>query len=62
MKANDRLMRALQLARDGVAVYPLASNSKVPLKGTRGYKDAATDVETIKAGLSMSQGRTLASV
>lgn len=48
MKANDRLMRALQLARDGVAVYPLASNSKVPLKGTQGYKDATTDVETIK--------------
>ena len=48
MKANDRLMRALQLARDGVAVYPLASNSKVPLKGTQGYKDATTEVETIK--------------
>jgi hypothetical protein len=48
MKANDRLMRALQLACDGVAVYPLASNSKVPLKGTQGYKDATTDVETIK--------------
>ncbi|MCW6116203.1 bifunctional DNA primase/polymerase [Lactiplantibacillus plantarum] len=48
MKVNDRLTRALQLARDGVAVYPLASNSKVPLKGTQGYKDATTDVETIK--------------
>lgn len=48
MKANDRLTRALQLARDGVAVYPLASNSKVPLKGTQGYKDATTDAETIK--------------
>lgn len=48
MKVNERLMRALQLARDGVAVYPLASNSKVPLKGTQGYKDATTDAETIK--------------
>ena len=49
MKTNDRLTRALQLARDGVAVYPLASNSKVPLKGTQGYKDATTDVEKIKS-------------
>lgn len=47
MTANTRLTRALQLARDGIAVYPLASNSKVPLKGTQGYKDATTDIQTI---------------
>lgn len=48
MTANARLTRALQLARDGIAVYLLASNSKVPLKGTQGYKDATTDIPTIK--------------
>lgn len=59
MKANDRLMMALQLARDGVAVYPLASNSKVPLKGTRGYRDATTDVETIKGWFEHVPGANL---
>ena len=39
--------KAMQLARDGLPVFPLSSNSKIPLKDTRGYKDATTDQETL---------------
>ncbi|WP_288531239.1 bifunctional DNA primase/polymerase [uncultured Secundilactobacillus sp.] len=37
------------LARKGVPVFPLAENTKVPLKGSQGYKDATTDAEQVKA-------------
>ncbi|WP_345753439.1 bifunctional DNA primase/polymerase [Lactiplantibacillus pentosus] len=47
MTQTPALTRALQLARDGVAVYPLASGTKTPLKGSRGYLDATTDVATL---------------
>ncbi|MBS0937406.1 bifunctional DNA primase/polymerase [Lactiplantibacillus plantarum] len=70
MTINTRLTRALQFARDGISVYPLASNSKVPLKGTQGYKDATTDMQTIKGwfehvpranlGIRLDQAKLLA--
>lgn len=34
---------ALQFARNGWPVFPLAPRSKVPLKDSRGFKDATTD-------------------
>lgn len=47
MTQTPALTRALQLARDGVAVYPLATGTKTPLKGSRGYLDASTDMVTL---------------
>lgn len=38
---------ALALARQNIPVYPLVVNTKVPLKGMHGYKDATTDKPTI---------------
>lgn len=38
---------ALNLAGNGIPVFPLAPNSKVPLKGSGGYLDATTDRQTI---------------
>ena len=38
---------ALSLARKGIEVYPVSNNSKVPLKGTRGYLDATRDERVI---------------
>ncbi|MFC6201256.1 bifunctional DNA primase/polymerase [Lactiplantibacillus nangangensis] len=47
MTQSDTQARALKLARDGLPVFPLSSNSKVPLKGTKGYLDATTDIATL---------------
>ncbi|RRK09359.1 DNA replication protein [Lactiplantibacillus garii] len=47
MKQSEVLTTALKLAGDGIPVYPLAPNSKVPLKGSSGYQDATTDIQTI---------------
>lgn len=38
---------ALELARMGFAVFPLAVRAKEPLKGSRGFYDATTDPEAI---------------
>jgi hypothetical protein len=38
---------ALALAADGFAVFPLAAGSKVPRKGSNGFKDATHDVVTV---------------
>ncbi|MFB9768527.1 bifunctional DNA primase/polymerase [Lactiplantibacillus modestisalitolerans] len=47
MTSETLKSRALKIAATGVPVYPLAPNSKVPLKGSRGYLDATTDQQTI---------------
>jgi hypothetical protein len=52
---ENTLENALKLASQGVPVYPLATNSKVPLKGTHGYKDATTDTEQITAWFNNNQ-------
>lgn len=39
---------ALQFARNGWPVFPLAPYSKVPLKGSRGFQDATTDPAKIE--------------
>jgi hypothetical protein len=40
---------ALAYANMGWSIFPLAPRSKSPLKGTHGYKDATTDLATIRA-------------
>ena len=40
---------ALYYAGKGVPVFPLQPNRKVPLPGSRGFKDATTDAATIRA-------------
>lgn len=47
MKQSDALTTALRLAGAGIPVYPLAPNSKVPLKDSHGYQDATTNPQTI---------------
>ncbi|EOT47145.1 hypothetical protein OMY_01398 [Enterococcus sulfureus ATCC 49903] len=44
----NHLERALKLQKDGFFIYPLASNTKVPLKGSNGFNDATNDLETIR--------------
>jgi len=36
-------------AERGIAVFPLQPRSKIPMRGSRGCKDATTDAEKIKA-------------
>lgn len=47
MTQSETQATALRLAHDGLPVFPLSSNSKVPFKGSQGYLDATTDIETI---------------
>jgi hypothetical protein len=47
MKELQAEKPALALADHGFRVFPLSPNSKVPLKGTHGYKDATNDLETV---------------
>jgi Bifunctional DNA primase/polymerase, N-terminal len=47
-KANPFLDAALQYASRGWAVFPLVPRSKVPFKGSHGFKDATTDPATIR--------------
>lgn len=39
---------ALHYAQLGLAVFPLSPKSKVPLKGSRGFKDATKNIEEIR--------------
>lgn len=43
------LDKAIELAQQGYAVYPLIENTKKPPKGVAGYKDATNDQGTIFA-------------
>jgi hypothetical protein len=46
--SNPTLSAALEYAARGWKVFPLAPRSKQPLRGSRGFKDATTDEETIR--------------
>jgi hypothetical protein len=45
---SDLLSAALEYSRRGWKVFPLAPNSKIPMKGSGGVKDATTDTQTIR--------------
>ncbi|MBI3549879.1 MAG: bifunctional DNA primase/polymerase [Elusimicrobia bacterium] len=45
----SRLERALEYVGRGWAVFPLAPNSKIPLPGSHGFKEATTDPEQVLA-------------
>ncbi|QAS00197.1 DNA replication protein [Lactiplantibacillus plantarum] len=47
MKEFATLDKAIELAQQGYAVYPLIENTKKPPKGVAGYKDATIDQGTI---------------
>lgn len=47
-KMNDLLETALTYAKLGYKVFPLTPLSKIPLKGTRGSKEATTHLDRIK--------------
>ncbi|WP_436646527.1 bifunctional DNA primase/polymerase [Lactiplantibacillus plantarum] len=49
MKEFETLDKAIELAQQGYAVYPLIENTKKPPKGVAGYKDATNDQGTIFA-------------
>lgn len=49
MKEFATLDKAIELAQQGYAVYPLIENTKKPPKGVAGYKDATSDQNTIFA-------------
>ena len=49
MKEFATLDKAMELAKEGYAVYPLIENMKNPPKGVAGYKDATSDQNTIFA-------------
>lgn len=51
---NKTLEQALRYAKAGFKVYPLAHNTKVPIKGTNGFNSASSDPEQIKAWFSDS--------
>jgi len=43
------LAGALWYARRGIPVFPLAPESKIPRKGSAGFKDASTDEELVRS-------------
>ena len=47
--ANEKMEAALKYAAMGWRVFRLSPNSKVPISGTNGVKDATTDEATIRA-------------
>ncbi|MDN6047862.1 MAG: bifunctional DNA primase/polymerase [Lactiplantibacillus plantarum] len=49
MKEFATLDKAIELAQQGYAVYPLIENTKKPPKGVAGYRDATSDQNTIFA-------------
>ena len=50
--ANSILSAALETAALGYAVFPLAANSKAPVKGSDGLHDATTDRDRIRRALT----------
>ena len=48
-RRDELLAAALNYARLGIPVFPLPPGSKQPYPGSRGFKDATTDVDQIKA-------------
>jgi len=50
---------ALAYARQGLPVFPLQANSKKPLPGSNGFKDATTDLATIEAWWSEDPDRNI---
>ena len=55
---NQLKLAALQYASAGCPVFPLAPNSKIPYKGSKGFKDATTDLGIIKQWWSETAGGT----
>lgn len=49
----NMLDKALELAANGFAVFPLQPRSKLPYPGTRGFLDATTDPEIIRRMFSV---------
>lgn len=49
MKEFATLDKAIELAQQGYAVYPLIENTKKPPKGVAGYQAATSDQNTIFA-------------
>ena len=47
-RGEKRLQTALKWAKGGFNVFPLAANSKLPLKGSKGFKDATRDPDKIR--------------
>lgn len=47
MKEFATLDKAMELAQQGYAIYPLIENTKKPPKGVAGYRDATSDQSTI---------------
>lgn len=57
MKNEYRTLNdALNLAQQGIPVFPLARNSTVPLKGSHGYHDATTNQQQIKSWFGNENG------
>lgn len=50
---NAMLAAALEHARRGWAVFPLAPRTKLPIKGSNGYLDATSDQATIRSMWSL---------
>jgi hypothetical protein len=48
IRKNDKLAAALDYARRGWKVFPLAPRTKVPFEGSNGFKDATEDEEQIQ--------------
>ena len=48
MPMNNTLSTAISLANQGYKTYPLTQNTKIPLKGTNGFKMASNKLETVK--------------
>lgn len=56
---NKTLDTAVNLAKQGIYVYPLSAGSKVPLKGSNGEKDATVDQNVIKDWFIQNPNRNL---
>lgn len=51
-----RANEILEWAGQGYAVYPLVANTKTPLKGSHGYKDASNDTGKVTEWLASDKG------
>lgn len=59
MIISQKIDDALNLARRGFKVFPLTPNSKIPLKGSRGYLDATTSDIQIKEWWNQDPNRNI---